>query len=266
DKYLPVFYEIVATMSSGKPTGGWGSNSYVLFDYWSPTDFKFAGFDTATNKMVIGHRTPTAWVIDAQSPFNGSLKPDQFYNLTVDVNGTAVTVLVNNQSFTFTFGPRILDDGTSVALNKGLVGFGSNNSIGTLDNVAVQSVYTGNTLDATEYFEDGTPDQFTGPASGTWSESTGRDVGSAGSSAYSLTTSDYGTTIQPTSGVTVDAVLNTNGIGGIAFDTYGANDFKFAALNVLAQQVEVGHVAKNGGWVVQSTFAATLTAGTDYTL
>ena len=38
-----------------KPTGGWKANAYVLFDYWSPTDFKFAGIDDSTNKLVIGH-------------------------------------------------------------------------------------------------------------------------------------------------------------------------------------------------------------------
>src|SRR5207247_7836556 len=85
DKYLPTFYEIVATLSSGKPTGGWSSNSYVLFDYWSPTDFKFAGFDTANNKMVIGHRTAAGWFVDSQSPYNGSLKPDTFSHLAVAV-------------------------------------------------------------------------------------------------------------------------------------------------------------------------------------
>src|SRR5207247_2314804 len=42
--------------------------------------------------------------------------------------------------------------------------------------------------------------------------------------------------------------------------------FKFAALDVAGQRVIVGHVDARRGWVVQSSFAAVLVAGTDYTL
>jgi hypothetical protein len=127
-------------------------------------------------------------------------------------------------------------------------------------------VWTGNTVDATEYFEDGTADQFTGPASGTWSESNGRDVGTAASGAYAVSTADYGTAIVPTSTATLDATLNTTGIGGVAFDAYATNDFKFAALDVAGQRVVIGHVDPRRGWVVETSFAATLAAGTDYVL
>src|SRR5215211_328904 len=107
DVYLPVYFELVGSMMTQKPTAGWKSNSYVLFDYWSPTDFKFAGIDISTNKMVIGHRMPTGWVIDSQVPFTGSLKYDTFYQLLVAVNGTVVTVSVNStQAFSHTFAPR----------------------------------------------------------------------------------------------------------------------------------------------------------------
>jgi hypothetical protein len=266
DKYLPIFYEIVASISTQKPIQGWSSNSFVLFDYWSPTDFKFAGFDVATNKMVIGHRNAAGWFYDAQSPFNGSLKEDTLYQLTVDVNGTVVTVFVNNQSFGYTFGPRTLSDGTTVGLNKGLVGFGSNNSRGVMDNIAVQALPAGNTLDTTKYFEDGTPEQFTGPSSGAWTQSSGRNVATAATNAYAVSTVDLGSTIQATSHVEVNATLNTSSIGGIAFDAYAANDFKFAALDVAGQRIVLGHVDPHRGWVVQTSFAATLVAGTDYVL
>ena len=68
DHYLPVYYEIAASISTQKPTGGWKANAYVIFDYFSPTDFKFAGIDVSTNKLVMGHRTPQAWVVDVQAP------------------------------------------------------------------------------------------------------------------------------------------------------------------------------------------------------
>ena len=43
-----------AKISMDKPTGGWKANSYIVFDYFAPADFKFAGIDQSTNKMVIG--------------------------------------------------------------------------------------------------------------------------------------------------------------------------------------------------------------------
>jgi hypothetical protein len=51
DQYLPVYYEISARILTEKPTGGWKANAYVIFDYWSPTDFKFTGIDVALNKL-----------------------------------------------------------------------------------------------------------------------------------------------------------------------------------------------------------------------
>ena len=40
----------------------------MIFDYFSPTDFKFAGIDVALNKVVVGHRTAQGWVIDQRPP------------------------------------------------------------------------------------------------------------------------------------------------------------------------------------------------------
>ena len=67
-----------------KPTGGWKANAYVIFDYFSPTDFKFAGIDVATNKVVVGHRTPQGWIIDATGVVTGSVKSDTWYDMLVD--------------------------------------------------------------------------------------------------------------------------------------------------------------------------------------
>ena len=58
----------------------------MIFDYFSPTDFKFAGIDVSTNKFVMGHRDSSGWVDDAQTPMQ--LKPDTHYELLVAVNGT----------------------------------------------------------------------------------------------------------------------------------------------------------------------------------
>ncbi|HEV8251466.1 MAG TPA: Calx-beta domain-containing protein, partial [Gaiellaceae bacterium] len=266
DAYLPVYFEISAAMSTQKPTAGWKSNSYVLFDYWSPTDFKFAGIDISTNQMVIGVRDAQGWSITAQRPFTGSLRYDTFYQTLVAINGTQVTVSVNGeQTFSYTFAPRTVS-GQQVGLNKGLVGFGSNDSRGVLDNLAVSAVPPAVTFDSTEYFEDGAADQFTGPETGTWSVSGGRYAASASGSAYAVDTLDLGARVRANAHAEVEGSLSTTGIGGLVFDAYAANDFKYAALDVAGQQVVVGHVDPKRGWVVDATYAKALTAGVDYVL
>jgi hypothetical protein len=244
DVYLPIYYEIVADVTVQKPQQGWNGNAYLLFDYFSPTDFKFAGIDIATNKMVIGHRNAQGWYYDSQASYNGSLKPDTTYSELVAVNGTVVTVSVNGgQAFSYTFAPRILN-GDPVALNKGFIGVGSNNSRGLYDNIAVQALPPQMTLDTIEDFNDGLAQQFTGDESGTWTvTSGGRYVSTAAAGTTNLDTLNLGARLQPTSYAEFSATLSTTGIGGITFDEYTTSDFKYVALDVAAQKVEIGHVA-----------------------
>ena len=56
DQYLPVYFELFGRIQLTKPTAGWKGNAYAIFDYFGPDDFKFAGLDDASNKLVIGHR------------------------------------------------------------------------------------------------------------------------------------------------------------------------------------------------------------------
>ena len=101
---------------SSRPAG-WKANAYIIFDYYSPTDFKFAGIDVSTNKMVIGHRAASGWVVDKQLATCSS-KPDTFYNMLVAVNGTNVTVSRRQQArpSRHTFAPRMID-GVPYGLN-----------------------------------------------------------------------------------------------------------------------------------------------------
>ena len=66
---LPIYYEISSTVRVTKPTGGWKANAYLVFDYWSETDFKFAGIDVATNKV-------TNEIKVGQRPWDMALTPD----------------------------------------------------------------------------------------------------------------------------------------------------------------------------------------------
>ena len=77
-----------------KPTAGWKANAYVIFDYFSPTDFKFAGLDLSTNKVVVGHRTASGWIIDATGVVPAT-SGRTLLRVQVIVNGLVVTVFVN---------------------------------------------------------------------------------------------------------------------------------------------------------------------------
>jgi hypothetical protein len=213
--------------------------------------------------MVIGHRDASGWHYDKQVSVPGSLNPDTAYQVLVAVNGTVVTVTIGSTSATFTFAPRMID-GQAVGLNKGLVGVGSDNSRGTFDNLYVQTTPPNMTLDSLEDFNDGAAQQFTGAASGTWSVANGRDTSTAAANTTSVSLQNLGKQIDPSSYEEIQATLNTNGIGAVAFDGYATNDFKFAALDVPGKRVLIGHVAPGRGWIVDASAAFALTPGVDY--
>jgi hypothetical protein len=72
DEWLPTYFEPKASIVAGKPTGGYKSNAYLIFDYQSLTDFKFA--DVSLNSMVMGHRNASGWIGDVQTPGRDGLK------------------------------------------------------------------------------------------------------------------------------------------------------------------------------------------------
>ena len=63
-----VYYEVVARILAVKPTAGWKANAYVIFDYWSANDFKFAGIDVSINKLVMGYRDASGWNVNWPMP------------------------------------------------------------------------------------------------------------------------------------------------------------------------------------------------------
>jgi hypothetical protein len=258
DDYLPIYYEVHASISTAKPLAGWKANAYVIFDYISPTDFKFAGIDIAINKFVMGHRTTAGWIVDVQSPLQ--VKPNIWYDTLVAVNGTTVTVSVNGtQAFTYTFGARMIN-GEAFGLNKGMIGVGSQQSKGSFDNVYVQVLPPQITLDQTEGF-DSSAGSLKGPGSETgWTVAGGSysAAPAAGGTVYS--TVDLGHGLQFDSYLELSARVSTSAIGGIFFDSYSATDFKFAAID-MSGRVVLGHYDPRRGYVVDSSIAKTLAAG-----
>ena len=264
DQYLPVYYEVSARVLVVKPTGGWKGNAYVVFDYFGPDDFKFAGLDDATNKLVMGYRDATGWYTVAQAAIPAGVRYNVWYDMLVAVNGTTVTVLLNGASyFTYAFGPRVID-GVSFGLNKGLLGVGSNNSRGRFDNVQVRILPPNLTLDRNENFSDGVADWLV-PEVGTWTVNLQRYDGVAtGGTGVSL--ANLGRQVAYDAYLELDATVRAGtGRLGIVFDYYSATDFKYVMIDVVADLVVLGHRTADG-WVIDRSLSFTMTDTIDHTL
>jgi Ca2+-binding RTX toxin-like protein len=270
---LPGYFELRATISFQKPTAGWDANAFMIFDYQSPTDFKFAGIDDKINKAVVGYRDASGWHIIEQSEVQGSVRADQDYNLLLAINGTNVTLLSNNKLLIqHTFQPRVVD-GYSYGLNYGLVGVGSNNARGTFDNVAVQVLPPQITFDQTE--------DFNGPATLVFDEQNDSQwniVGKAyeaattlGDSTVSLIDLQVVENINFNAYLEFETELNTTSRAGFIFDRYD-DSFKFVAIDAVTDEIIIGHYTEKKGWVVGAAAAVGIAgedgivAGQNYTL
>jgi hypothetical protein len=244
DDYIPNYFEIRAVINGGKPTGGLKSNAYLIFDYQSPTDFKFAGVNISVDKMQMGYRDESGWHVVAQTP--SQLKPDRDYDVLLAVNGLVATLVVNNQDvFTHVFQPRVVD-GVSYNLNYGLVGLGSENSIARIDNVAVQILPPDWTYEDADDFSDAnaTAEKFDEIADD-WVVTGGLFEATPLTSDVSISTYDLNVGFD--SIIEVGTRVRTENLGGIVFDAYDADDFKFVVLSSDTDEVIIGHYSPHGG-------------------
>ncbi|NDV61616.1 LEPR-XLL domain-containing protein [Puniceicoccales bacterium CK1056] len=244
DQYIPQYFEMMATLNPEKPTGGIKSNAYIIFDYQTETDFKFAGINVSSNKLEIGHRTDDAWVVDVQSPVSGSLKSGINYNIFLAINGSNVTLVVDNTyTLTHTFELRVDEQGYTYGLSKGMVGLGANNSVATIDNVVVQKLAPEVTFTESSDFVSPTRMGFDVQTAG-WACSDGWYTGSAdgGLPAVNLITS----AVSPAALIILSTTLNTTGEGGFVFDYYGPDDYKFVTLSQATNEILIGHQTSKG--------------------
>jgi Ca2+-binding RTX toxin-like protein len=255
DEYVPNYFEMTATIRAVKPIGGFGANSYLVFDYQSSEDFKFAGINVSTSKLEIGCRDAAGWHVLSQAPYTGSMKADTDYNVFLALNGSTAILRVNNRvTLTYAFDPRLDEYGYEHFLHEGMVGLGANNAKAAIDNVTVQRVAPETTFEKTMEFDsaadlDGflqTPDA--GSIDG------GRLVLAAapGSTAVDL----YDMTVAPASVLSLETVLGTAAGGGFVFDAYGPQDFKFVAVSTDTSQVILGHSTSRTGLVVDAAWNA----------
>jgi Ca2+-binding RTX toxin-like protein len=265
DQYVPNYFEVQATINAVKPTGGLKANAYIVFDYQSPTDFKFAGINVSTSKFEIGRRTAAGWQVLATGVVNGSLRADTDYNVLLSINGTAVTMVVDNQqSLSYAFAPRIDADGVAYNLNAGMIGLGADNGRARIDNVNVQIIPPAITYTVTDEFSTSPSALLTGQ-SGVWTVESGRLEGQPAAGApFATAVNDIGVNVNAL--LKIDTVVKTAGLAGIVFDYYSDADFKWAAVSVATNQVLIGHYTAKSGWVADAAVGRALSADTDYAL
>lgn len=259
---LPVYYEFLASVKLEKPTSGWKANAFIVFDYQSETDFKFAGIDGSTNKLVMGHRTEAGWIYDVQTPF--SVKMGTFYSLKLVVNGLNATLVVNNSTiFSYTYQARVID-GISFTLNAGMVGVGSNNARGSFDNIIVQILPPQYTFQRTEDFSDGVASDFS-VDQGTWQIASAKYNAKANSNGFASSLMSFAG-VGSNSYLELSATLNTNDRAGFVFDYYSKDDFKFVAIDADQDKLLIGHYTLEDGWQIDAVVAKTINNGVAYNL
>jgi Ca2+-binding RTX toxin-like protein len=263
---LPTYFEIAATINAIKPVGGIKANAYIIFDYASPTDFKFAGLNVSTNKIEIGQRA--SWGFQVLASINSQLKAGQDYNVLLSVNGSAVTFVVNgSQSVSYAFAPRVDALGISHPIRDGMYGLGGDNARALIDDVRLQILPPNYSYVVNDDFT--AAGGLLTPATGSWTTSGGRLVGDPGAAGV-IAMAGNPVAVGANSVLQLDAKLALSGasaIGGIVFDKYSDTDFKFAAISAQTGQVLIGHYTERSGWVIDRAVAvAGITAGTDYAL
>ena len=271
--YLPSYYEMTSSVTLSKPGSSGQSNGYLIFDYVSATDFKFAGVNLATGTIQIGQFNGTSWVIDASVAER--ISAGTSYGLALAINGTTATLTVNgNWTVSYTFAPRMVD-GTAVGLNYGTDAIGSNGSTAAFGDTGVQVLVLPYTANYQQTFNTAAPKYFDTPAAGTWTVN-GADTGVAAANGVAISTVDLGLalgmkagTYTPQASSTIEITTTMKQIwprAGIVFDMHGTGNFNFAAMYDDTQQVVVGHYTLAGGWVIDASVGYGFNSGKSYTL
>ena len=252
DRVQPSYMEILATINADKDKAGQKSNAYVIFDYQGPNDFKFAGVEVGTNNLQIGSRTADGWSVEAQVPVQAKAATD--HDVLLALNGTIATVhfeQATNVSFDF-----------KDALNDGLIGVATHNAIARFDNFQVQKLPPLITFEFPEEFSDPATNPYAVQL-GDWQVGAGRYDGAPAGAEFALVSRPLD--VAPFSRVFYDAVLSTEGLGGLVFDYYGPDLFKFVALDAAADQVVIGHRDAKG-FSVDSSADLVIDPNADYML
>ena len=257
DAQLPSYYEVTATVSADQAKAGFRSNAFLIIDYRSAIDYKFAGIEIGTSKVQIGRRTQAGLVVLAQA--NMTLVDNRNYNLVAAVNGQTVTLYVDGvQVLAYTFASPLVNPndpslGVIDPLTDGLIGVGSNGAKMRLTRMAVQTLAPEITFSHNDEFDVAPLHQF---VQGVWNAAGGVfSTSAAGVPSLSLTS----LTVVPAAILEAMTTITTNGVAGFAFDVYGVNRFKLVVLDAANGRLIIGHYV-NGVFTVDTSSSVVVKA------
>jgi hypothetical protein len=115
-----------ASTGGGNGTSQW-NNAVIVFDYQSPTNYKFAGVFQIIHKLIIGQVVNGKVTYLAQKKFNASADTSIPLNLAINRTTRQVTLSSGGTSVAHTYS----------ALGTGTVGVGTINANAKFDNLAI---------------------------------------------------------------------------------------------------------------------------------
>lgn len=261
---LPENVEIFATINADDVSADRLSNSFIIFDYQSPTDFKFAGAYAGVNRWLMGRRTSSGWMEDAT--LNEIINAGTDYSVGLRLEGdTAIFTVDGEAKIAHTFSESIVD---------GDLGLGTRNAMSYFDDVFVQEYFPpppppSTTLPVNEDFDDGAADFFA-PQLGDWHVDVDRyraePLSNQDAVSILQVSEDLPTQLEIQATINADAVTPgrlSNSF--IIFDYQGPTEFKFAGAYVGANRWLMGHRTSTG-WVEDATFREIIAAGADHAL
>ncbi|MEX0711849.1 MAG: S8 family peptidase [Pirellulales bacterium] len=263
---LPSNLEIEATIQADEATGSYSSNAFVIFDYQSPTDFKFAGAYAGVDRWLVGRRTSDGWLEDAT--LSQVIDAGRDYDLRVTIEEPARVTL-------FVDGVRKLSHDFAGDLSDGRLGLATRNAVSHFDDVQIDVFDppppppppSSSPLPIDEDFDDHVADHFQ-PETGTWQLFDGRYHASPidSGNAVSLLLVEGGLP----SNVELSATINSSAATGsylsnalLIFDYQGPTDFKFAGAYDGANRWLIGRRTASG-WFEDAGLGQTIDSGRDY--
>lgn len=111
------------------------TNGFIIFDYQSQDDFKFAGAYVGSNQWVVGHYDAQGWTTEAFTSSSINTSTDYQLSLTI-TDGTNVELVADGQvQVSHTFSDSVTD---------GALGLGTRLATTSFDDLAVRSLIVAN--------------------------------------------------------------------------------------------------------------------------
>ena len=251
---LPSFFEIQATARASHLTSGEHANVYLIFDYQGTTDFKFAGINAANNRVEIGYRDASGWHIAMQAGL--AMTVDQDYLLHLKIDGAIATLVaksvntIGTSYLSYVFPANVDESGTSLGLNNGLVGLGTDRSLGSVDDFLIQVLPSVMTLQRSGDFSVDEPNELLdGGHQGLWEMAgPGVEASLRGTPADGAIAGYYlsNLKVRPSYVAQFDTTFQTETMAGFIFDFKGPADYKFVGVSVETNAIVIGHSTPQG--------------------